>query len=209
MRKRILQTIRGAGLAGALLLLASCAGSSSSDDGGRDQVLALGEGEGALALERRFTMQKGDVEYSEEGAVTGGRRSQYEGRRQIQFGGEWDGERYEKKEFERRSWWGRRAVQREAYDGGEDGSRFQTASRFDGQAAPADGSRSRFDGNRAETGRYATGAAREAGASPVDRPSDAKVDWRRDVFPRPLIIDQDDYAQKSIEQTRGLLGRDD
>ena len=162
-----------------------------------------------MALDRKYAMQKGDVQYDEHGGVSGGKRSQYEGRKQVQFGGEWAGKSYDKKQYEKRSWWGGKKVETKQYAGNQDGSRFQTASAYGGQNATAEGQVSRLDGRQARTATYRVDAATEAGVSGVAKPSNAQADWRRDVYPKPRIMSYKDYQEKSISETRSLLGRDD
>lgn len=200
-----------AALVGGGLALSSCATSSSAGAGEAfpEQVIALGEGEGATALDRKFAMQKGDVQYDEHGGVAGGKRSQYEGQKQVQFGGEWAGKTYDKKQYEKRSWWGGKKAETKQYAGNMDGSRFQTASALGSQTAAADGQRSRLDGRQARTATYRVEAATEAGVSGVAKPSNAQADWRRAVYPKPYIMGYKDYQEKSISETRRLLGRDD
>ncbi|MDA0766870.1 MAG: hypothetical protein O3A87_05420 [Verrucomicrobia bacterium] len=215
MQRILVQILKNGSLAalvGGGLALSSCASSSSSPGAGEafpEQVIALGEGEGAMALDRKYAMQKGDVEYDEHGGVSGGKRSQYEGQKQVQFGGEWAGKTYDKKQYEKRSWWGGKKVETKQYAGNMDGSRFQTASAYGSQNANADGQRSRFDGRQARTATYRVDAATEAGVSGVAKPSNAQADWRRDVYPKPHIMGYRDYQEKSISETRSLLGRDD
>lgn len=200
-------------LMGGALFLTSCSSGSSSggssSGSGSDQIIALSEGEGQLALERKYTMQKGDVEYTEEGGVTGGRRSQYEGKKQVQFGGDWNNESYAKKEYEKKSWWGGKKVEKKSYSDGADGSRFQTASAYGSKDANQAGQRSNYDGAKARTATYRTDAANESGLAGVSKPSNPQSDFRRGVYPKPRIVGYKDYQEKTIEQTRSLLGRDD
>lgn len=202
---------RLAALAGLGVVLVSCSGGGSSSpvDDGPQQIIAMSEGEGALALEKKFTIQKGDIEQDEHGALTGNKRSPYEGKRQVQFGGEWQGKSYEKKQYEKSSWWGSKKKDVKTYAGGEDASRFRKDSRYASQSARQEGKRSGYDGQSARGGNYRTTSARESVVSGVSRPSDAKVDWRRDAYPKPRIMGYKDYQKHSIEQTRSLLGRDD
>lgn len=196
--------------AAVALLLVSCA---KDDEIGRPpesgQVLALSESEGTAALDQKFAMQKGDVNYSEDGTVSGGRRSQYEGKKQLAFGGEWTGQSYGKKEYGKTSWNGSSDRATKSYDKGDGDSRFRSTSWLGGKASTQDGKRSNYDGRKKVTESVGTGAAYEESRSTIARPQDAKASWRRSVYPQPRIETLSDVQKKNVEETRSLLGRDD
>ena len=197
----------------AAFALASCASSSSSSSGEvaeRGQVLAMSEGEGTLALEKKFLMKKEDMRLTKEGSLAGGgKRSQFEGAKRVQFGGEWGKSDYEKQEYEKRSWWGGKKANVKNYEGGEEGSRFQKDSRYGSRGAKQSGQESRFSNADARTGNYEVEAATESRKGNVRTQADARTAWRRDVYPDPVVISKGDYEKQSIQQTRLLLGRDD
>lgn len=196
----------------AALCLVSCAGSKGKSAGGAresEKVLALSEGAGAAALEKRYAIGKDDVERGEDGTFKGGKRSQFEGKKNVSFGGGLGTASYRKKEYNGKRWSGNTAAQTNMYGGNTDGSRFQTSSRFQGTSAAHSGRRSRFDGSSAATSRFKTGSANEASRRSIEKPSDAKTDFRRRVYPEPPIMTEEEYRKMTVEQTRSILGRDD
>lgn len=113
---------------------------------------------------------------------------------------------YKAGEYKKKSWWGNKEHDRLAYQGDTDGSRFQNSSRFQGEGAREAGNAADIPRSYA-TDTYATSAAREAGADPVAKPSDAETDIRRRVFQEPEIVDWRQQRALTIDQSRGILGR--
>ena len=193
----------------ATLLMASC---SKDKELGRPpeegQVLALSESAGAAALDKKFAMQKGDVSYAEDGTVRGGKRSQYEGKRNVAFGGEWGAQSYGRSEYEKTAWGGSREREKKSFDKGEEG-RFRFASLFGGKKSAQAGQKSSYDGRAREKETVKTGGAYEGSRTSIARPQDAKAAWRRSVYPQPRIETLADVQRMNVEETRSLLGRDD
>ena len=173
------------------------------------QVIALGEAEGFSALEERFAFDSRSLKKDKEGKFIGPVRSQYEGKRDISFGGGLGKAVYRAGNYQSPEWKGHRQARTRSYPGKTDGSRFQTPSRVQVTSPSHLARKSRFHGRRAGTGVYKAGGARESNAGPVDKPSDGYTDFRRRVFPEPLIISDDEYNRRSVEQMRNVLGRDD
>ncbi len=174
------------------------------------QVIALGETEGLNALEKRFAFDSRSLKKDKKGNFTGPVRSQYEGKQDISFGGGVGKAVYRAGNYQSPEWKGPGQVRTGSYPGKTDGSRFQTPSRVQVTSPSHLAARkSRFHGRRAGTGVYKAGGARESNAGPVDKPSDGYTDFRRRVFPEPLIISDDEYNRRSVEQMRNVLGRDD
>jgi hypothetical protein len=201
-------TCHAAAALALVLLCGSCASDKGGDPEGSEQIIAMSEGEGAYALEQKFAMDKNAVTYGEDGTVTGGQRSQFEGKKQVAFGGQWDGKNYDNKRFEKTWWGGKRERVAKQYEGNLDGSRFQAESLMMGKSAAQDGKRSRYAGQGAPTAVYDVGSAREAGRGSVSRTTDVRTDWRRSVFPQPRITGYKQYQQREVEETRKLLGRE-
>lgn len=196
-------------LAGGLALLCGACSAFKSGGGGVEDEAAVTEEE-RKGFDKYLIDTKNPevVSYGEGGAVTGGKRSHYEGKNQIAYGGEWDGKRYEKQEYEKTWWGGKKKKPMKAYAGNQDGSRFQVESLMMGKTANQAGKRSTFDGRGIASTKYTTGNARETGVNDIARTSDARTDWRRDAFPRPRIRGYKQQQQLEIEETRRLLGRD-
>ena len=191
-----------------VLVCGSCASDQAEGPESPEQIIAMSESEGAYALEKKFAMDKGAVTYGEDGTVTGGQRSQFEGKKQVAFGGQWDGKNYENKRYEKTWWGGKREKVAKQYEGNVDGSRFQAESLMMGKSASLDGKRSRYAGQDAPTAVYDVGSPREAGRGSVSRPTNVHTDWRRSVFPQPRITGYKQYQEREVEETRRLLGRD-
>jgi len=209
MTGRMAHWARWSGGAALALLLVSCA---KDQEVGRPpeagQVLALSESAGAAALDKKFAMQKGDVSYAEDGTVRGGKRSQFEGKRNVAFGGDWGGQSYGKKQYGTSAWGGSRERATKEFDKGEEG-KFRFASLFGGRKSAQSGQRSTYDGKNRAKETVKTGAAYEVSRPSIARPEDAKAAWRRSVYPQPRIETLADVQRMNVEETRRLLGRDD
>ncbi len=173
------------------------------------QVIALGEAEGFKALEERFAFDARSLKKDKRGNFTGPVRSQYEGKRNVSFGGGVGKATYETGNYRSSGWQGNRKAQAGSYPGRTDGSRFKKPSRIQVTSPSHLTSRSRFQGRMVETEGYKVGGARESKTNAVDKPSDGYTDFRRRVFPQPPVISDDEYNRRSVEQVRDDLGRDD
>jgi hypothetical protein len=135
------------------------------------------------------------------------KRSPYESQGESPYAkGKYAGKEYKTGEYTKKSWWGNKDYQPKAYDGNTDGSRFMTKSRYDGSGARESGTAAKIP-DPYQTGAYATGAALEAGRGPINKPSNAEADRRRELFPEPEVIDWRDQRSLTIEQSKGILGR--
>ncbi|RPJ35383.1 MAG: hypothetical protein EHM17_02830 [Verrucomicrobiaceae bacterium] len=122
------------------------------------------------------------------------------------FKGEYGKKDYQTGDYSKKSWWGNKDYGRQPYTGKTDGSRFQQASRLDGQGARESGSAADV-ADAYQTGGYATSAARESATGGIQKSSDAETDARRRVFQQPEIIDWREQRSLSLEQSKGILGR--
>lgn len=109
-------------------------------------------------------------------------------------------------EFQKKSWWGNRDFDMQAYQGKTDGSRFKKTARQQGTTAVESNHASDMKGNYATDG-FATSAARETGVAGVSRVSDAETEARRRVYQAPEIINWREQRSMNQAQTRSLLGR--
>jgi len=139
----------------------------------------------------------------------GGKRSSFEANRESPyFKGKYAGKEYKTGDYAKKAWLGGKSVDRKAYQGDTDGSRFVKNSRFDGQNA-REGSQSAREASQSanEGGQtYATGEARETKSKALPKPVDAESSNKR--YPQPDIIDWQQQRALSIEQTKGILGRE-
>ena len=206
-------------LPAGLVAFSSCSsiGGSGADSGSntvkprnRDkQVIALGESEGYKALEERFAFDSRTLKRDKRGNFTGAVRSQYDSKRNVSFGGGIGKSAYSAGSYESVKWKKSRKMQMEGYRRDGHQSRFQEKPGVQITSPAHLARKSRFDNQRMKTGSFATAGAREGAEALVDKPSDSRTDFRREVFPEPPIISDDEYNRRSVEQTRNLLGRDE
>ncbi|MBB80251.1 MAG: hypothetical protein CMN02_04490 [Roseibacillus sp.] len=173
------------------------------------QVIALGEAEGYKALEERFAFDSRSLKRDERGNFTGPVRSQYDSKRNVFFGGGVGKSVYSAGNYESTKWKNSRKLQMESYRRNGHQSRFQEKPGVQITSPAHLARKSRFDNQRMKTGPFATAGAREGAEALVDKPSNIRTDLRREVFPEPTIISDDEYNRRSVEQTRNLLGRDE
>lgn len=114
---------------------------------------------------------------------------------------------YKTGEYAKSSMWAKKEVKKPSYTGNTDGSRFQTASNLKSSAAHEASTNARLPSSY-NTGTYNTHAAHETSAKRFDKPSNAKTDQRRRVFPQPDIIDWKQQRAMDMKTTKTLLGRD-
>ncbi|MGC4016711.1 MAG: hypothetical protein QM755_19685 [Luteolibacter sp.] len=193
------------------LLAVSCAGSkkttaaSGAPTGGKEK-----------SFDSWATGMSGGGGYTQDGeghwsTKEGSKRSSFESKgTSPYFKGEFAGTKKEFKtgDYQKKSWWGNKDYEMKEYTGNTDGSKFQKSSRF-GEVAARDGDKSaREGGGKAyKTSDYATKDAREASGKVLDHPSDAETDERRRVFASPSVIDWQEQRRLSVQETKGILGR--
>ncbi len=173
------------------------------------QVIALEEGEGFKALEERFAFDARSLKKDKQGNFIGPVRSQYEGKRNVSFGGGVGKAVYQAGNYQSPRWKGRRQARTTSYQGKTDGAHFKTPSRFQVTSPSHLARKSRFQGRTLEAGAYKVSGAPESKVGPVDKPTDGHTDFRRRVFPDPPIISDEEYNRRSVEQMRDVLGRGD
>ena len=200
-------------------LVSSCSGTNGSGAGEGvsavksrqqdGQVIALGEAEGFKALEQRFAFDSRSLKRDEKGNFTGPVRSRYDKKRNISFGGGVGKSVYEADNYRAPDWQGSGKVLAGKYPSKTQSYRSQQ-KRGVPITSPAHLVRhSRFQGLRTHTGSFPVRGARETGALPVNKPSDQHTEFRREVFPAPPIVSDEEYNRRSVEQMRNLLGRDE
>lgn len=191
-------------------LLASCG------VGGEDQA------SGGPAPEQGFEVKSGDLFNDDSGKIIdryGATNPIYDasGRRQgaregalvnQQFTGDFARQRYEGdlREYQKRSFWGRKDYARQVYDGGSGGGLVLREAR-EGAVAAREGARAAGEGSRVFQSDAIQGkVAQEERGRPLARPTDAETDLRRRVFEEPEVKN---WRRQSlgVEDTRAMLGR--
>ncbi|MES2925106.1 MAG: hypothetical protein V4819_26365 [Verrucomicrobiota bacterium] len=112
---------------------------------------------------------------------------------------------YKTGDYATKSWWGNKDYGSKQYAGNTDGSRFQTTSRLQGKGAREAGTNARIPDNY-KTGAYSTGAAQEAGATPIKKGSSDEIENTRATFQQPEITDWREQRKLTMDQSKGILG---
>jgi hypothetical protein len=201
--------LRGGALL-ATLAFGACAkdGAEKEAPAKRDRIVDLTEESDGRVLGERYGFKKDDIARDESGTFVGGKRSQYDGQRNIAFGGGVGTAKYRTNEYKSSAWSGNTKARTSSYANNTDASRYQVSSRYEGSRAHQNAARSRFDGTQARTSSYKTGKANENAGERLAKPSDSLTDVRRRVYPQPDIMSKEDYDRLTVEQTRSILGRD-
>ena len=186
---------------GAAVMLVSCGKDKEGPDRG-----AMGVGSRQKTLDD-FKYNNSDIERTDDGLYTGGKRSQYDREASVAFGGDFRKSNYRTATFQSGGWAGVGNAARPGYRGKIDGSRYKTASAYDGLARQS-GQRSVYDRPASGHSTYRTASATETSRTHRTG-ADPYTSTRRDNTPPPTIWTREEYEQLSIEHTRSLLGRDD
>jgi hypothetical protein len=183
------------------LLLASC----SSD---KDKTAeAPTSGPVRRSLNERMTESNGYKQDSKGNWIPQtDRRSDFEGKSNTSFSKDYKKQEYKTGDYSKKSFWGNKEYAAKPYAGNTDGSRFQKASRLQGQGAREAGTDANIP-DAYQTGTYATGAARETGATPIAKSSNAAIDNRQKNYKQPDIIDWREQRSVTMDQSKGILGR--
>ena len=135
------------------------------------------------------------------------RRSDFEGKSNTSFANkDYKKQEYKTGDYTKKSFWGNKEYAAKPYAGNTDGSRFQKASRLQGQGAREAGTNAKIP-DPYQTGTYATGAARETGATPISKSANADIDNRRKNYKQPDMIDWREQRSLTKDQATGILGR--
>lgn len=210
----ILRSYLPACLAAPFLLLASCAGDGGSDTASKARPAAASSADSNF---KPFSERMGNMMAGRDGGFakdsegnflpSSNKRSSFEtNRNSPHFKGDYAKKDYKTKDYSKKSWWGDTTHDKKSYGGDTDGSRFQTASRYQGSGAREGGTSARLPGEY-NTQDYRTGASREANSKRLDKPSDAETDIRRQVYTAPVVVDWKEQRSMSMGETKSFLGR--
>lgn len=140
-------------------------------------------------------------------APTSNKRSSFETQGQnSHFKGEVEKKAYQTGDYEKTSWWGKKAYKHTEYKGDTDGSRFMIESKQQGKVA--------YLGNKKvdtldpyQTNRLEYGGAKESDAKHIDKPRNDYAESRRRSYVQPSVIDWEEQRKMSLEESRSILGR--
>ncbi len=122
------------------------------------------------------------------------------------FKGKIEKQVYKTGDYEKKSWWGKKAYQAGEYKGDTDGSRFKTQAKQNGMAAPyGDKKVDIGDPYKTETLDYQS--ARESDKDPIGKSRNDYAESRKRKFDQPSVIDWKEQRELSVEQSRSILGR--
>jgi hypothetical protein len=124
-----------------------------------------------------------------------------------QFDGAYAKREFTGKNYDKKSFWGKKDYAKQVYQGNTDGSGFRQGAREGSQWAKEGAVISNESGRAYDKGREFGGPANEVSQTGISRPSDAKVDGRRAVFQQPKVEDVQRKRALSVEDTRSMLGR--
>ena len=134
------------------------------------------------------------------------RRSEFESQSDSNYASKaYKKQEYKTGDYAKKSWWGNKDYAAKKYAGNTDGSRFQTKSKLQDKGAREAGTNAKIPDNY-KTGDYATGAAREAGTTPVKKGPNDQIENARKTFQAPEIIDWREQRNMTQDQAKGILG---
>ena len=208
MRCQLLLTLSAAALC-------SCGGGSSSSAGatdfgqsGGDNGVASEKGKGLL---ERFTTTYAEAkgEVGSDGR-SNSQRSSFDSREQFSGVRAFDANK-RASSYNSREWGGARDAQVKRFQGNTDGSRFLN-QRFAGRdaVAQAQNQQSRLQGQGYSTGEFATNSARERSQNNrnVSQEQRSYYAGRENAeLSNAAVISVQDYQQRSIDETRAMMGR--
>jgi hypothetical protein len=189
-----------------ILLLVAMGGMMSCADKADNKVSS--EPSGPLPMSQRLA-ESGGFKQDEHGnwVPKSNKRSSFEGQRANPSAkGSIEKKAYEAGEYKKKSWWGKKSYEAEAYKGNTDGSRFQVkakqdmeVSQFADQKMPA--------GGPYKTTQLDYESARESDADRLAKPRNDYSESRRRKYVQPPIIDWEEQRKMSMEKSRSILGR--
>jgi hypothetical protein len=182
------------------LLLASCASDT-------DKKAAATPAPSHKSLNQRMTESNGYKQDARGNWVPqNDRRSEFESQGESNYAKkDYKKQAYKTGDYATKSWWGNKDYGSKKYAGNTDGSRFQTSSNLQGKGAREAGTNAKIPDNY-KTGDYATGAAHEAGATPIKKGSNDQIENTRQTFQQPEIVDWREQRKLTMDQSKGILG---
>lgn len=189
-----------------LLGLGAC--SSAESEVSAPEVAAVKSGgEYSLRQNNPFEWSNEDIKRDDGGNFAGGKRSEYDQKKMASYGKDRKAPGYFSRDYHSKAWNGSKDYSVGSFQGGESYRESEKRSWFGGKKSHADGLAARERGKSFQTGNYRAGSANETGQM-VRVPSSGYVESRRSVKRKPLlVIEEDEYRQLSVDQSRSLLGK--
>ena len=206
MRLLILRTL--AALLGGLAF-SSCSQSSSAPTASESagQILALDEGSGYNALQKKYADYGSDLAVDGDGNVSkkDSKRSSFEGKQMSHIGGGLNNKEFAAARYSKKNWQGTKNFDREKFTSSK--SRWDGEEWYVQKQAQETGSASRAQGQAFATTNYGTNTARENAGKRFANQSNLQTEIRQRTAPKPLIMDNEDYEKMSLDDSKRLLGR--
>jgi hypothetical protein len=185
--------------------LVSCSSSSSTAE---TDLEPTGGGEVNIKKNNPFAFKNEDVERGDSDSITGGKRSQYDARKQSAYA-KANGTlpAYLQKSYQKKAWAGGKDYSTGSYQTGSYGDAGKK-SRFGGRKSNESNQIANASGQNFSTGSYRTGSANESGRG-IQKKSSAYTESRnKNGWGRtPTILSEGEYRSISMGQAKSLLGR--
>ncbi|MGJ8724313.1 MAG: hypothetical protein ACSHYB_07140 [Roseibacillus sp.] len=172
------------------------------------QILAMDEGSGQIALEKKFADYGKDLAFDGEGNLNrkDSKRSSFEGKQMSNIGGDLTNKEFAATRYSKKNWKGSKNFDTGKFTNSK--NRWDNEEYFVQKQAQESGTAARSQGQAYATGDYRTSTAREQAGDRLSRPGDLKTEIRQRDSPKPLIMDNEDYEKMSLNDSKRLLGRD-
>jgi len=165
------------------------------------------EGEGLLALEKKYADYSNDVKRDKGGNFSAdSTRSQFEGRSSTIIGGGIDNKEFSAARYSKKEWSGAKKYAGKKYEDATE-NRWSESEWFLQKQAQGIDSAPREVDKRFSTENYQASGAREQSRSYQGGDSGVASGFQEKVSEAPLIIGKDEYAAMTLEESRNILGR--
>lgn len=162
---------------------------------------------GDLRQNNPFEWSNEDIQRDDGGNLIGGKRSQYDQKKISAYAKSRKTPGYLSREYHSQAWNGSKDYYAGSFQGQKSYREAGKKSWFGGKKSRADGKVSQANNQAYRTGSYRPGSAQETGQNARVQGS-GYVESRRSVKRKPfLLIEQAEYRQLSVDQSRSLLGK--
>lgn len=162
----------------------------------------------SLRQNNPFEWSNDDIQRDDGGNFAGGKRSEYDQKKVASYGKDRKAPGYFSRDYHSKAWNGSKDYSAGSYQGGKSYSESNKRSWFGGKKSRAGDQVAQGTHQSYRTGSYGTGSATETGQSARVAPNSGYLKSRQSVKRKPLlIIEQDEYRQLSVDQSRSLLGK--
>ena len=155
-----------------------------------------------------YEWSNSDIQRGEDGNFTGGKRSHYDQKKIASYGKNRKAPGYFSRDYHSKVWNGSKDYSTGSFQREKSYQEANKRSWFGGEKSRSDGKIAQGSRTSYQTGSYRKGSANESGQS-IQVPHSGYLRSRRRAGRKPLlIIEQDEYRQLSVDQSRSLLGKE-